>query len=187
MKKTFIFIGIAFSVVILALAVFYFMQRTDSGATVTSFDECVAAGNPVMESYPRQCRSGNQTFVEDIGNALEKADLIRLNSPLPNDKITSPLRITGEARGYWYFEATFPVTLADWDGRIIAQTYATANGEWMTEEFVPFDVTVEFENPVFEGADENHFSRRGALILQKSNPSGLPENDDALEFTVWFE
>jgi len=34
---------------------------------VTSFEECVAAGNPVMESYPRQCRSADgQHFVEDI-------------------------------------------------------------------------------------------------------------------------
>jgi hypothetical protein len=33
---------------------------------VTSFEECVAAGNPVMESYPRQCRHGDQTFTEII-------------------------------------------------------------------------------------------------------------------------
>ena len=35
--------------------------------TVSSFEECVAAGNPVMESYPRQCRSKNgELFVEQI-------------------------------------------------------------------------------------------------------------------------
>lgn len=33
---------------------------------VTNFDECVAAGNPVMESYPRQCRANDQTFVEEV-------------------------------------------------------------------------------------------------------------------------
>lgn len=33
---------------------------------ITNFEECVAAGNPVMESYPRQCRHGDQTFVEDV-------------------------------------------------------------------------------------------------------------------------
>lgn len=33
---------------------------------VTSFDECVAAGNAVMESYPRQCRHEGQTFVEKV-------------------------------------------------------------------------------------------------------------------------
>jgi hypothetical protein len=24
---------------------------------ITSFEECVAAGNPIMESYPEQCRT----------------------------------------------------------------------------------------------------------------------------------
>ena len=34
---------------------------------ISSFDECVKAGNPVMESYPRQCRTiDGQHFVEDI-------------------------------------------------------------------------------------------------------------------------
>lgn len=34
--------------------------------TITTFDECVRAGYPVMESYPRQCRASDQTFVEII-------------------------------------------------------------------------------------------------------------------------
>ncbi len=36
------------------------------GSGINSFDECVAAGNPVMESYPRQCRADGKTFVEKI-------------------------------------------------------------------------------------------------------------------------
>ena len=36
-------------------------------AQITSFEECVAAGNPVMESYPRQCRTDDGTlFVEQV-------------------------------------------------------------------------------------------------------------------------
>ena len=33
---------------------------------IKDFEQCVAAGNPVMESYPRQCTANNQTFVEEI-------------------------------------------------------------------------------------------------------------------------
>ena len=33
--------------------------------TPSNFEECVAAGGPVMESYPRQCRANGQTFVEE--------------------------------------------------------------------------------------------------------------------------
>jgi hypothetical protein len=38
-------------------------------AKITTFEECVAAGNPVMESYPRQCRAEGKTFVEVIAPA----------------------------------------------------------------------------------------------------------------------
>ncbi len=33
---------------------------------VSNFDECIAAGNPAMESYPRQCSHEGATFVEKI-------------------------------------------------------------------------------------------------------------------------
>ncbi|MFH1632304.1 MAG: Gmad2 immunoglobulin-like domain-containing protein [bacterium] len=149
-----------------------------SDVVVENFDDCVAAGNPVMESYPQQCRHGDETFTEEIGNELEKFDLIMVDSPRPNQLVESPLSITGQAVGNWYFEATFPVVLVDWDGLIIAEGYATAEGEWMTEDFVPFTATLEFETP--------DLYNRGSLILQKDNPSGLPEYDDALEIPVKF-
>lgn len=145
---------------------------------ITSFEECVEAGNLVMESYPRQCRSKEGLFVENIGNEMEKASLIRLDDPRPNQQITSPLKISGQARGTWFFEGSFPVVLTDWDGLIIAEGYAQAQGEWMTEDFVPFSAELNFTMP--------DYSDKGALMLQKDNPSGLPENDDALEVPVQF-
>ncbi len=147
---------------------------------VTNFEECVAEGGLVAESYPRQCRNGTQTFTENIGNELEKANLIRIDYPRPNQAITSPLVIRGEARGNWFFEASFPVFLTDWDGRIIAQGIATAKGEWMTTDFVPYEATLTFI------VDKDVYSDRGTLILRKDNPSGLPANDDAMEIPVIF-
>jgi hypothetical protein len=114
---------------------------------------------------------------------ISKRDKIRVYGPKPLSVITSPLTVWGEARGSWFFEGDFQVTLVDWDGRIIAESYATTKGDWMTKEFVPFKGTVEFENP----SNEANFSKRGALIFQKANPSGLPENADALEIPVLFE
>lgn len=141
-------------------------------AEINSFQECVDAGQPVMESYPRQCRNPEGTlFVEDIGNEAEKADLIRLNAPRPNQSVTSPLVVEGEARGTWFFEADFPVRLLDAGGNELAGGAAQAQGEWMTEDFVPFRATLEFD--VQE-------AMQGTLRLEKANPSGLPENDDAL-------
>ncbi|RDJ31606.1 MAG: hypothetical protein DWQ18_06045 [Crenarchaeota archaeon] len=40
-------------------------------SAIDSFEECTAAGNPVMESYPRQCRTDDgQTFVEEIPSRM---------------------------------------------------------------------------------------------------------------------
>lgn len=114
----------------------------------------------------------------------EKAQFITLASPLPNSIVESPLVITGQARGTWYFEASFPIVLTNWDGLIIAEGIATAESDWMTEEFVPFKATLEFTNPYSEGSAD--FMKNGSLILQRDNPSGLPEHDNALEIPVHF-
>ncbi len=39
-----------------------------NGAVVVDFDSCVAAGNAVMESYPRKCNYNGHTYVENISN-----------------------------------------------------------------------------------------------------------------------
>jgi len=40
-------------------------------SSIDSFEECAAAGNPVMESYPRQCRtSDGKNFVEEIDSRM---------------------------------------------------------------------------------------------------------------------
>ncbi|MDP2586811.1 MAG: Gmad2 immunoglobulin-like domain-containing protein [Candidatus Komeilibacteria bacterium] len=169
------FILIVILIVIAVLAVSFWPKK--QVVIVNSFEDCVAAGYPVMESYPRQCRANDQTFVEDIGNELAKADLIRIDYPRPNQTITSPLEITGQARGTWYFEASFPVELRDANGNLLIQYYAQAQGEWMTADFVPFKSILEFTKPS---------TPTGQLILRKDNPSGLPEHDDQLIVPIKF-
>ena len=110
--------------------------------------------------------------------AATEPELVRLTTPAPGDTVTSPLALRGEARGTWYFEASFPVRLLDADGREIAQTYATAQGEWMTTEFVPFISTVTFVSPPVGSA--------GTLVLVKDNPSDQRELDDERRIPVVF-
>ncbi|PLX28081.1 hypothetical protein C0583_02515 [Candidatus Parcubacteria bacterium] len=154
-------------------------KQGDLDIEINDFDTCVQEGNPVMESYPRQCRSGDQLFVEEVDLGPIEISEVVLDLPRPNQVITSPLKIVGEAKGTWFFEATMPVVLTDWDGLIIAEGYVTAYGDWMTEEMVAFKGTLEFEKP--------DYKNNGSLIIQKSNPSGLAKNDDAYEIQVLFE
>ncbi|SRR6056297_669854 len=46
---------------------------------VSNFQECIQAGNPVMESYPRQCRSkAGKTFVEESCSKAEEGEILTL-------------------------------------------------------------------------------------------------------------
>lgn len=96
-----------------------------------------------------------------------------------DDGITSPLVLSGKAPGNWFFEASAPVVLTDWDGLIIAEGYVMANGEWMTTDYVPFSGTLTFVKPAY--------GERGTLIFQKDNPSGESQFDDAAEMTIQFK
>jgi hypothetical protein len=125
------------------------------------------------------------TVPADVQKEIDaKADLIKVLSPEAMGVVTSPLSLKGQARGNWYFEASAPVSLVNWDGLIIAEGIITADGEWMTTEFVPFTGSLTFVSPYKAGDPD--FMKRGAIIFQKDNPSGLPENDDALEIPVLF-
>ncbi len=73
--------------------------------------------------------------------------------------------------------ASFPVRLFDDKGQELAVGIAQAEGEWMTTEFVPFTATLNFTQPT---------SGPGVLILQKDNPSGLPEHDAELRLLINF-
>jgi len=113
-------------------------------------------------------------------------NLIHVTYPKPNDTISSPVTLTGEARGNWYFEASFPIMIVDWDGLIIGQGHAEAQGDWMTTEYVPFKATLEFIRPAISDLNKSYASR-GAVIFKNDNPSGDPSKDVAIEVPVLFK
>lgn len=183
-------IALALGVGAAVAAVFVFANPFQR-QTVTNFESCAAANNAVMESYPRMCRdqATGVLYVEEVDLPMAEVTDTEFISPKgvsimiddwnPSAAFKSPLTLTGTVPGTWSFEASFPVILTDWDGRIIAQAPATLTEDWMTEADVPFTVTLEFEQP--------DLYKTGALILQRSNPSGLSENDDAIEIAIQYE
>lgn len=112
---------------------------------------------------------------DDLKRIKNKNRLIRVLSPQPYETLSSPIIITGEARGNWFFEATFPIKLINEKGETLIQHYAEAQGEWMTENFVPFKAQLNFK------IDK---SQKAFLVLVKSNPSALPKNDDEIRIPV---
>lgn len=110
---------------------------------------------------------------------------LTIDLPQSGSIIVSPLVVSGTAPGTWYFEASFPIVLVDWDGLIIAESYAQAQSDWMTEGQVPFIATLDFAKP--SCTTDADYCRRGSLILKKDNPSGLPEHDASVEIPVLFQ
>jgi hypothetical protein len=54
--------------IITAVGTYVYMQRSNKSpkqANITNFEECKAAGNPIMESYPEQCAANGKTFVNE--------------------------------------------------------------------------------------------------------------------------
>ncbi|MDF1551690.1 MAG: Gmad2 immunoglobulin-like domain-containing protein [Deferrisomatales bacterium] len=107
-----------------------------------------------------------------------RSEHVVLEEPTPGQAFTSPLTLRGRARGTWFFEGDFPIELRDARGGIVARHYATARGEWMTQDFVPFEGTLEFPKP--------ERPQPGTLVLRKYNPTDSPARDDAVEIPVMF-
>jgi len=110
--------------------------------------------------------------------ANDAAEMIEVTLPAPESQIVSPLTITGRARGPWYFEASFPIELLDNNEALIAMTTAQSQGEWMTENWVPFTATLTFPAQPAGSA--------GKLVLRKDNPSGEPQNDMSIVVPIQF-
>lgn len=113
----------------------------------------------------------------------EKVDRIVVASPLPESTVSaSPVIIKGRARGTWFFEATAPVDIVNWDGLIIGQGYISVDApySWMTTDFVPFTGTITYD------ATQLGAYKYGWIIMKKDNPSGDPALDESLEFKILF-
>jgi spore germination protein GerM len=145
-----------------------FLVRFLSGPEDTwicSQGKWVKHGNPAAEKPDKGC-------------GQVKDEMIRIFSPESDQVVSWPIIIKGEARGNWFFEGSFPVRLLDENGTEIALGLAQAQSDWMTEDFVPFEATLNIAS--LPEIDE------GVLVLEKDNPSGLPENDKQITMPVRF-
>ncbi len=128
------------------------------------------APRPAGTAVPPQS-SSSARIGTSIGTGVSD---IRSLSVSENDTLTSGMTVTGEARGTYFFEASFPVLLTDSTGTVIANAVAQADGEWITEDFVPFSFVLNFTTNASEGM----------LILKNDNPSGDPVRDKQLSISV---
>jgi len=156
----------------------------DQSGEIKPLEECDPMGGDRFARMGKIDTTSKRTVRTILANiqlgGVEKnqaSENIQLSQPLPNIDVRSPLTVKGEVRGYWFFEGTFPIALYDADDNLLARTTAEAQGKWMTEDFVPFEATLEFDAPDDE---------RGELVLERANPSGQPKNAARYSHLVIF-
>jgi hypothetical protein len=120
--------------------------------------------------------------LQDNVSSVPQDYLLTTNTPIivnnikDNQEVSSPVTITGEARGNWFFEASFPIKLVDLNGKVIATAIAKAESDWMTTEFVNFSATLEYT--------KSTTTNQALIVLSKDNPSGNPESDQSIFIPV---
>lgn len=122
--------------------------------------------------------SGGQSL-DKMASDAEKPEVsgLEITNIKKDQLVASPLTIKGRARGSWFFEGEFPVKLMDEKGNFFVTSFVTAKGEWMTENWVPFEAKITFQKPA---------TKNGFLFFAKNNPSGMPQNDYSITIPIKF-
>jgi hypothetical protein len=183
MNKKLIYILIVIILIGIVFWLAFFRNQSTLVVNVASFEECVKAGYPVMESHPRQCRTPDgRTYAEELPtppityNNTSK-EFITVETPTPGAVTGKEFKIIGKARGFM-FEASFPIEVLDKNGNKILETHAEAKSDWMVDTLVPFEADIKLPDSYIGAA---------TLVLHKDNPSGLPEHDASISFPITVE
>ncbi|MFH0955766.1 MAG: GerMN domain-containing protein [Candidatus Falkowbacteria bacterium] len=123
----------------------------------------VKHGNPSAAMPNVSC--GGQKQPEEISVA----------TPQPNQIVSSPLIVEGQALGNWFFEASFPIEIIDKQGKLLGQSYVQAQSDWMTENLVPFKGEINYQAMS---------TTTGKLVFKNDNSSGLPQYEKKFEIPV---
>lgn len=132
-------------------------------------NEWVKQGNPKTEPPAINCEK--ELYSEDSSEII-------IDAPIVNEQVVSPLAVSGQAIGTWFFEASFPIKIYDANYLELGTGYVTAQDDWMTEDLVPFEGTIEFSLPT---------TTTGWLIFHNDNPSGLPQYDRQIALPIKFK
>jgi hypothetical protein len=192
-KSTLIILAIVFCLLLIGGILFYFVKEKNvvSGEKdINTFVECQAAGNPVMESYPRACRAGDQTFTEVISTTLllteTEARLIAEQTCIKGEE-TLASGTYNEGTKTWWFDANLnPEREGCNPACVVNVETQTAEINWRcTGLIIPNEATTEIQKLFAEKypkyaatvsvklAQETESHARGSVIFETGAPGGI--------------
>lgn len=127
-------------------------------------------------------RTGPKCEFAPCPETIGISDKLIILTPAKDTVITSPVSISGRARGTWFFEGSFPVEVYDSNNKLLGTSTAkfvpkSENETWMTENFVDFSGEIKFSQSAID---------TGYILFKKDNPSGLAQNDESYKLPVKF-
>ena len=135
----------------------------------------ISKPSPAIVVPATSTNSTNSEETPTSGSQKPLSSRVIVTTPQAKSTVGRTFTVAGVAPGPWFFEAQFPIQVRDVDGNVIGRTNGTAQGDWMTEKLVTFTATIQID-ATYHGPAK--------LILMKDNPSGMPENDDAIEVPI---
>ncbi len=153
-------------------------DRDEHGCIGSAGYTWCAAKEKCLRIWEENCEAGASTTIP-VANEPQAtfSDEIMILNPKQDQVVTSPLKVEGQAKGTWFFEASLPVKLIDSNNNLIVAHYGTAQGDWMTEKPVKFSSDLVFTTT----------ATSGYLVVSRDNPSGLPQNDASIKVPVRFK
>ncbi len=189
MKTTYYIYGILIIVIVALLFALNGKQASAPAATPSATSTPAAGVSPtasapasqtptVASRYPVHVKKG----VLDVwysSPTTTVASEIQINNPPQNAVASSPLTVSGLAKGTWYFEGSMPILLTDPTGKILARGSVRAQSDWMTDGKVPFLGTLVFPR--------QPTGSTGVFVIHNDNPSGSAANAKEVDILVTFE
>jgi Immunoglobulin-like domain of bacterial spore germination len=103
---------------------------------------------------------------------------IHVVAPSAGDVVSSPIEVSGQALGNWFFEAQAPVSVLDLNGALLGRGTIRTSDDWSSGELVNFSGSINFTLTTGSTA--------GVLLLENDNPSGQASTSRYLAVPIVF-
>ncbi|HLN18608.1 MAG TPA: GerMN domain-containing protein [Patescibacteria group bacterium] len=134
---------------------------------------------PTTTCEGQEAKSNSEKESNNITSPKDNPDdkKIFIRYPREGNVVAGPVEVVGKAKGVWFFEGSFPAKIIDSKGKTIGEAPATAHGEWMTTDSVPFRAIID--------VPENYIGP-ATVVLSGDDPSGQ-KTPEKIEIPITLE
>lgn len=190
--RTYFYVLLVIALVILLVIINNIISTTDAelptapNAAANQVENTAPSTSGAVAPKPAAPKAASKAYSlhvlssgKDVWYSSPSAEnMIKLTNPPVGSSLSPNDMIAGLAKGPWYQAGVAPIIITDEKGSILAEGTIRAQGNWMTNESVPF-----IANIVIPAQASGSI---GVIIIKNANPAGLPANDLSVETVFRF-